>query len=108
MTTKRRKSPRATPRRPNLGQVGTDRLRGAPDLVRERPLLDRRKVETATMHLERERVGALKDLELLEVPTRPVIPLWIVCLLLADCWHLNPAASARGLSPVTSSARDGC
>jgi hypothetical protein len=47
-----------------------DRFRGPPNLIGQRPLLDRRKFETCPMHLQRHPIGTPKDFEILK-PASP-------------------------------------
>src|ERR1700680_3767152 len=51
-----------------LGDIGTDRFGGAPDLIRQRPLLDPRKLQTRPVYLQRQRVRPPEHLEILEPP----------------------------------------
>src|SRR5438128_3170892 len=49
-----------------FGQVGADRFRRPPDLIRQRELLDPRELEARPVHLQRQPVGPPEHAEILD------------------------------------------
>src|SRR5579863_984715 len=78
-----------------LGEVGADRFRRPADLVRQRELLDPRKPQARPMNVQRQPIGAPKDLQVLDPLDRSLThrTSWN---LVPGSWFLTSAASVRG------------
>ena len=90
-------------------QVGTDRFARTTQLLGKAALLACRKRQARSMHLQRDPIGSLEHLQILERSDR-LVPLHSLLLifwfLVSEFCLLTSAASVRGLSPVTFSAQD--
>jgi hypothetical protein len=92
-----------------FGHVRTDRFRRPAELIRQRELLDPRQPQACPMQLKRQPICPPKDLKVFDPLYRSVsLAHRTSWNLVPGSWFLKPAASVRGLSPVTFSARGGC